>query len=159
MTAQRGPVREKPALNETRPPAAIAKCRVVFRVMNAELNSMRCRHATSTADMPPDGFSIRQPLTHRSSEAVHPFCLLTLSIKFHPRVFPYTRKTQSRPFAFHFKERRIIARVFYLTRARIMNRPSRLLSLSHAEVTKNSFFPIFFDDVRALCNFQRRFCE
>lgn len=34
-------VREKPALNETRPPAAIAKRRVVFRVMNTELNNMR----------------------------------------------------------------------------------------------------------------------
>lgn len=66
---QRGSVREKPALNETRPPAAIAKCRVVFRVMNAELNNMRCRHATSTADMPPDGFSIRRPLAHRTVRA------------------------------------------------------------------------------------------
>jgi len=54
------PVCERPTLNETRPPAAIAKRRVVFRVMNAELNNMRCRHATFTADMPPDGFSIRQ---------------------------------------------------------------------------------------------------
>lgn len=56
----RRPVCEKPTLNETRPPAAIAKRRVVFRVMNAELNNMRCRHATFTTDMPPDGFSIRQ---------------------------------------------------------------------------------------------------
>jgi hypothetical protein len=55
----RRPVCERPTLNETRPPAAIAKRRVVFRVMNAELNNMRCRHATFT-DMPPDGFSIRQ---------------------------------------------------------------------------------------------------
>lgn len=69
LTVHRGPVCEKPTLNETRPPAAIAKCLVVFRVMNAELNNMRCRHATSTADMPPDGFSIRRLLVHRTVRA------------------------------------------------------------------------------------------
>lgn len=60
-------VREKPALNETRPPAAIAKRRVVFRVMNTELNNMRLSACvTFTADRPPDGFSIRRLLAYRT---------------------------------------------------------------------------------------------
>lgn len=54
-------VREKRPLTSREHPRRL-RSRVVFRVMNAELNNMRCQHATFTADMPPDGFNIRQPV-------------------------------------------------------------------------------------------------
>lgn len=143
-----GPVREKPALNETRPPAAIAKRRVVFRVMNAELNNMRCRHATSTADMPPDGFSS----SGGSASLIEPFergrC--TLSPRFiAPDQVPsasFSAHASASPFfplALPFPWGRPNNRArFTWTRARARHKPpARLLPLSHVETAKKiSFF-------------------
>lgn len=101
--------------------------------MNAELNNMRCRHATSTADMPPDGRSIRRPLPHiepferdRCPAPQHPPPLayprvLSLSIEFRSRVFPRTRNTHSRfPSVFPVSHQRAANNRARFTRTRLL---------------------------------------
>jgi len=162
VTVHRGSMCEKPALNETRPPAAIAKCLVVFRVMNAELNNMRCRHTTSTADMPPDGFNIRRSLVHRTIRA-RPSRAPAFTPTFYrsrssfASFSIYTRKTHSCPFPF-WRDRQKSCTFHLNAPSALQILPNtRVMLLSHT-IKKFIFrFSSLFDDTPAIFIF--RFCE
>lgn len=134
----------KPTLNETRPPAAIAKRHVVFRVMNAELNNMRCRHAH------PPRTCLRMVSASGGRSLIEPFkrgrCtsrlsrVLSLSIKFRRRVFPCTHSRIPFPFAFSF--RRATSNTFF-TWSLCGHKP-RLLVTAKSRKTNPSFVSFRF---------------
>lgn len=167
------------ALNETRPLAAIAKRRVVFCVMNAELYNMRLSAcATFTADMPPDGFSVRRlfaRLSNCSFEIVAyaplSLSLYALSLSLHDLIanFSVYLPREKRLFRFRLaKSSEIPARsrfafAFYLD-AFVRQKPRLLVTVKSCQDCEKKkfifrFFLLFFSSLfMILCvfNFHRR---